>query len=76
MLRHVSVLFTFEKQKTPPKTRGKRILNASRQCCCTGELIAFLLIVCVDVFVCVHASVFHLTIHPGLGSICLSDHLM
>lgn len=66
---------TTKKQKRNNKW-GQRVLNASRQCCCTGELIGFLLIVCVDVFVCVHASVFHLTIHPGLGSICLSDHLM
>lgn len=29
--------------------------------------------VCV---LCVHTSAFHLTIHPGPGSICLSDHLM
>lgn len=48
-------------------------------CVCAAALSEFVhfvdcAIVCVSL--CVHASVFHLTIHPGPRSICLSDHLM
>lgn len=43
-------------------------------CCVCADVIGMFLHFCKCV--CVHMNVFHLTIHPGSGSICLSDHLM
>lgn len=42
----------------------------------TSSYTLLIVRLCACVSLCVHASVFHLTIHPGPGSICLSDHLM
>lgn len=46
------------------------------RCFCVTVFSVFMHFCCLCVRVRVHASVFHLTIHSGPGSICLSDHLM
>lgn len=56
--------------------RRAKILIPATSAAALSEFVHFVdcAIVCVPLYV--HASVFHLTIHPGPRSICLSDHLM